>query len=199
MEIRVGLVLELPRHPPAMRLGKLDGLVDHADRALGRRRDHDLGAEEAHQLAPLDAESLRHGDDQRIALGGADHRKANAGVAAGRLDHGLARLQLAGFLRGLDHAEREAVFHRTERVEGFHFHEQVHAFGREPVDPHHGRVADGFENALVFLAHGAYSRLRFFQPSFSRPTAPNYNGTGGCGNVNDRRGLRVAQNRQTVL
>ena len=159
MKVGIGLVLELPRHEPAMGLGELDGLVDHADGALGRGRDDDLGAEEAHQLAPLDAEGLRHGDDQRIALGGADHGKADAGVAAGRLDHGLAGLQLAGFLRGLDHAEREAVLHRAERIEGFDLHVQVHALGRQPVDPHHRRVADGLQDALISLAHGAYSKL----------------------------------------
>ena len=67
--------------------------------ALGGRRQHDLGAEEAHQLAALDAEALGHRDDQRIALLRADHREPDAGVAAGRLDHGLAGLQRAGAAR----------------------------------------------------------------------------------------------------
>ena len=34
-------------------------------------------------------------DDQWIALLGADHRQPDAGVAAGRLDHGLTGFQLA--------------------------------------------------------------------------------------------------------
>jgi hypothetical protein len=63
------------------------------------RGQHHLGAEEAHQPAPLDAELLGHRHDQRIALLGAHHGKADAGVAAGRLDHGLAGLQLAGLSR----------------------------------------------------------------------------------------------------
>ena len=66
-------------------------LVDHAGAALRGRGEDDLGAEEAHQLAALDGEGLGHGDDERIALGGADHGEADAGVAAGRLDDGLAR------------------------------------------------------------------------------------------------------------
>ena len=101
--------------------------VDHADGALGRRREHHLGAEEAHQLAPLDAERLRHRHHQRIALRGAHHREPDAGVAAGRLDHGLAGLELAGFLGRLDDAERQAILDRAERIERLDLDEQIHA------------------------------------------------------------------------
>ena len=73
-------------------------LLDHADRALGGGRDHHLGAEEAHQLPPLDAERLGHGQDARIALRRADHGEADAGIAAGRLDDRLAGLQFARLL-----------------------------------------------------------------------------------------------------
>ena len=69
---------------------------------------------------------LRHGDDQRIALRGAHHRKPDAGVAAGRLDHGLAGLELARLLRRLDHAEREAILHRAERIERLDLDVEVH-------------------------------------------------------------------------
>ena len=84
------------------------GLLDHAHAAFGGRREHDLGAEEAHQPAALDAEGLGHRDDERIALLRADHGEADAGVAAGRFDDGLAGLQLAGALGVLDDAERRA-------------------------------------------------------------------------------------------
>ena len=95
MHVGIGLVLELAGQEPAVRLGQLDRLVHHAEAALGGGREHHLGAEEAHQLAALDAERFGHGDDQRIALRGAHHGEADAGVAAGRLDHGLAGLELA--------------------------------------------------------------------------------------------------------
>src|SRR5712691_532291 len=38
---------------------------------------------------------LRHGHHQRIAFLGADHGEPDPGVAAGRLDDGLPRLELA--------------------------------------------------------------------------------------------------------
>jgi hypothetical protein len=66
-----------------------DLATDHADTALSGRSDDDLGAVEAHKLAPLDTEGLSHGDRQRITFGRTDHRQADAGVAGGRLDHCL--------------------------------------------------------------------------------------------------------------
>src|SRR3546814_17467605 len=82
MEVGVSLVLELAAEKPAVTLGQLDRLGQHAGAFLRRRREDDLGAEKAHQLAPLDAEVLRHDDDQRIALLRAAHGEAEAGVAA---------------------------------------------------------------------------------------------------------------------
>ena len=157
MDVGVGLVLELAGQEPAVRLGELDRLGHHADAAPGRGREHHLGAEKAHQPAPLDAELLGHGHDQRIALGGAHHREPDAGVAAGRLDHRLAGLELARLLGGLDDAEREAVLHRAERVERLDLDEEVDAGRRQLVDPHHGRVADGLEDVLKFC-HELLSR-----------------------------------------
>ena len=139
-------------------------LVDHADAAVGGRREHHLGAEEAHQLAALDAEGLRHGDDQRIALGGADHREPDAGIAGGRLDHGLPGLELAGFLRRLDDAERQAVLDRAERIEGLDLDVEVDAFRRQLVDLDHRRVADGSENVVEF----GHSQISLhFPPTYS--------------------------------
>ena len=92
MEVRVRFVLELAAEEPAMGLRELQRLGDHAAAFFGRRREDHLGTQETHQLAPLDAEILRHRDDERIALLRADHGKTDAGVAAGRLDDGLPGL-----------------------------------------------------------------------------------------------------------
>ena len=92
VDVGIGLRLELVRQEPAIRLGQFDRLLVHAEALLGPRRQHDLGAEHAHQLAPFDREAVGHGDDQRVALLRADHREPDAGVAARRLDDGLARL-----------------------------------------------------------------------------------------------------------
>ena len=73
-----------------MLLGEFDRLGEHARPFFRGGRQDDSGTEKAHQLASLDAKVLGHGDDQRITLLGADHGEADAGVPAGRLDHGLA-------------------------------------------------------------------------------------------------------------
>ena len=107
--------LELAGEEPAVGLGQFHGLAVHAEALLGARRQHHLGAQHAHQLAALDREAVGHGDDQRIALLGADHGEADAGVAAGRLDHGLAGLQRAAALGLLDDVERQPVLDRSRR------------------------------------------------------------------------------------
>ena len=117
------------------------------------RGQHHLGAEEAHQPAPLDAELLRHGHHQRIALGGAHHGEPDAGVAAGRLDDGLPGLELARLLGRLDHAQRQPILDRAQRIERLDLDEQVHARRRQPVDPHDGRVADRLQDTLEFASH----------------------------------------------
>ncbi len=91
MDVGVGLVLELATQKPTVGLGQLLGLQEHAGALLRGRRQHHLGAQKTHHLAPLDREVLGHRDHQRIALLGTDHRQTDAGVAAGRLDHRLAR------------------------------------------------------------------------------------------------------------
>ena len=104
--------LELARVEPAVGLGQLLRLAVHAH-ALGRaRREDDLGAEESHHASTLDRERIGHRHDQRIALGGTDHRQADPGVAAGRLDDRLTRLEIAAALGAFDDADREAVLDR---------------------------------------------------------------------------------------
>jgi len=105
------------------------------------------------QPAPFDAERLRHDQHQRVPLGSADHRKADAGVAAGRLEDSLAGLQRPGFLCCLNYAEGKAILHRPERIEGLDLDVQVYTRRSKPVDTHDGRVADRFEDAQVTPRH----------------------------------------------
>jgi hypothetical protein len=175
VEVGIGLVLELPGQEPAVGLGQLDRLVDHPGPA-GRRggQDH-LGAEEAHQLPPFHAERLRHGDDQRVPLLGTHHGEADAGVAAGGLDHGLPRLEGPAPLGVFDDAEGESVLDRAQGVERFDLDVQVDAGRRELADLDHRGVADGFQNVGEFghvwhrergILHIALFRLRKGHPGF---------------------------------
>ena len=171
VNIGIGFIFKLPGHEPAMRLGKLDGLVDHADGALGGGRDNHLCAKEPHQLAPFDAERLCHGNHKRISFGRANHGKTNSGISAGRLDDGLAGLELSGLFGRLDHPERQSVLYRTKRIEGFNLDEKVHAFRRQTIDPHHRRIADCFDNTLVCPSHAVLQHLNCLPQDALRPAA----------------------------
>ncbi len=113
VHVGIGLVLELPAQEPAMRLGELDRLGEHATALERCRRQHHLRAEKAHHLAPLDAEVFRHGHHQRVALLRAHHGEADTRVAAGCLDDGLAWAQRAALFGVFDNTERQAVFDRA--------------------------------------------------------------------------------------
>ena len=153
VEIRVGLVLELSRVEPPVLLRQLFSLLHHAHRARRSRRDHHLRAQKAHQLAPLDAERFGHRHHQRIALGRAHHRQTDPGVSTRRLHHRLAGLQLARALRVFNHAQRQPVLHRSQRVECFDLDVEVHALGREPIDLYDRRVANRLQNVRVLVTH----------------------------------------------
>src|SRR5438270_120730 len=103
----------------------------------------------------LDAEGLGHRDDQRVAFLRADHREADPGVAARRLDDGLAGLQVAALLGRLDDPERQPVFDRAQRVERLDLDVKIDARRRDVIDANDRRVADGFENALIAVSHSS--------------------------------------------
>ena len=83
-----------------------------------RRRRHldKLGAAQPKHVLLLLALRLRNDDQRAIAARIGDQRKADAGIAGGRLDHQAARAQLAAFLSFKDHLPAGAVLHRTARV-----------------------------------------------------------------------------------
>jgi hypothetical protein len=85
-------IIELFGEEGAVLVGESLGRAHHAAAALGRRRQDDLRAQRAHQLAPLDREAVGHEGDEGIAARRADHRQRDAGVAGGRLDHHLPGL-----------------------------------------------------------------------------------------------------------
>lgn len=100
-----------------MLLGELNNLAHHPAAALDNRRQHDPGAERAHDLTALDRERLDHHGDEQITLRSAHHRERDAGVARRRLHDGLTRLEHAALLNILNNADREPVLHQTTRIE----------------------------------------------------------------------------------
>ena len=153
MHIGVGFVFELAAEEPTVGARQLHRLGQHADAAKRRRGQDDLRSEEAQDLAPLDAEVLGHHDDERVALGRADHRQTDPGVAAGGLDDGLAGAQQASALGILDHPEREPVLDRAQRVEGLDLDVEPDARRGQAVDPYHRGATDRVEDRLVKVGH----------------------------------------------
>ena len=78
----------------------------------------------------------------------ADHREPDAGVATGRLDHGLTGLEHADALGRLYDVERETIFDRGDRVEEFGFDVDCSALNSEIVNPDRWSVADRFEDTI---------------------------------------------------
>ena len=142
---RICLVAVLVRHEEArvrlrQRLGEADGAV----RALGSRREDDLGSEQAKELLALGGRVVGHHDPNRVPQARADHRQADAGVAARGLQDRLAGTQRPVGHGRLDHGPRDAVLDAAGRVVALQLGVQAHALvRREAPQLDHRRVADG--------------------------------------------------------
>ena len=98
----------------AIRWAAVDSLM-HATERLG---DLEAGAVERQQALALAAHPLRQREHQVIALGGADERQRDPGVAAGGLDDRRApRLDPPLALGRLDHRQTDAILDAAARIE----------------------------------------------------------------------------------
>ncbi|MCY1346312.1 hypothetical protein D9M69_323950 [compost metagenome] len=146
---RVGRVVELvgeerignvPRQPRGDVLVVLR--VALADVGAG---DVHLGAHCLQVQDLLGGHLVRHHQHHPVALGAADQRQAEAGVAGGGLDYGAAGLQSAVALGGLDHRHADAVLDGAAGVLRFELEEQGAGTGIEAGDPDQRSVADQVE------------------------------------------------------
>ncbi len=155
MGVGIGLVFELAHKKPAVLLGKLDRLGQHAAALECGRRQDNSRTQKTHQLASLEAEALGHRNDQRVVFLRTDHGQADARIAARCFDDGLARLQCAAFFRVFDDAEREPVFDRAHRVERLDLDENVDVVRSDLVQLDDRRIANGLENVVKSPGHRA--------------------------------------------
>ncbi len=128
---------------------KLLGFPYHSRAALGSGRENDLRTETAHDLASFDGKRIRHGRDERMPGGGADHCQRDAGITGRRLHDRLPRLQLSGFLRVIDDCEGEPILDRRHRIERFDFDVDLHVVRAHAIEAHDRCVADGLQNIVV--------------------------------------------------
>ena len=109
-------------------------------RAFGQ---HQLGAERSQHLAAFERHRFRHRQGHRIAPRRRHERQRDSGIAAGRLDQFLARLQNAALFGVPDHGGADPAFHRIGRISAFHLGE--HGDGRAvdyAVESNQRRAAD---------------------------------------------------------
>jgi hypothetical protein len=153
VDVGIGLVLELAAQEPTVSASKLNRLGQHAGAHLIGWGQHHLGAQEAHELTALDAEALRHGKHQRIALLRTDHGQANTRVTAGGLHYGLARTQPPVALGILYHANGQTVLHRPHGIECLNLDVQINPRRHAFVNLDDRRVADRIQDAFVNAWH----------------------------------------------
>jgi hypothetical protein len=125
--------------------------------ALDRRED-DLRAVGRHALAALHRQVFRHDQHHLVAADGGCHGQRDAGVAGGRLDQRVARLDAPARLGVLDHRQRGAILDRAGRVVAFKLAEDDVAALRvanawDALEPDQRRVADGVFDGGI--SHGA--------------------------------------------
>jgi hypothetical protein len=132
--------------------------------ALGdvRAGQHHLGAHGLEVGNLLAAHLVRDHQDQAVALLGRHQGEAEPGVARRALDQRRARPDLAGPLRVLDHFQADAVLDRAARILALQLDEKFAGSRVEVIDAHDRRVADQFQDILVY-GHGSVPQLRFMQ------------------------------------
>src|SRR6266853_848313 len=144
----IRFVLELPTQEPAVRLGELRRLGKHTAPFECGGCQYDPCAEEAHQSAPLNAEVLSHGHNERIAFLCAHHSEPDTGIPARRLDYRLSWSKLSRALGIFDDSESQSVLEGPHGVEGFYPDVQAYLRGRELLDSHHRCASNRFEDAV---------------------------------------------------
>ena len=124
----------------------------------GGRRDHDLGAVRAQGRDLLLAHLVRHHEDAAVALVRGRDREPDAGVARGRLDDRPAGTEAPVALGGLDHRDADAVLVGAAGVEELELCEQRRPrLLAERDQPDDRRAADEVEDGRVGARHTARS------------------------------------------
>src|SRR5580698_298 len=143
-----------------MSFGQFDGFGHHTHASRRRWGKYNFCSQEAHQLASLDAEGLRHRDNKRIPFLCAYHGQPNSRIPACSFNHRLTWLELSRLLCIIDHPQSQTIFHRTEWIECFDFDKEIDMRRRQPVDPDNWGVADCFQDVGISLSHSFLLRIQ---------------------------------------
>ena len=123
MDLRVGFVIELARHEIGIGMLVNQSLCfsNRAAHAFGGGCQNQLGAKCAQQHFAFFTHTLRHGNRQFVAAGGAYHGQTDTGIAAGCLYNYGIFVDFSCFFRRLNHRFGDTVFHTAARIEKFQF------------------------------------------------------------------------------
>ncbi|MNZ97336.1 hypothetical protein D3C78_1165690 [compost metagenome] len=119
-----------------------------------------LGAHGLEVQDLLGGHLVRHHQHHPVTLGAADQGQAEAGVAGGGFDDGAAGAQAAIALGGVDHRQADAILDRTAGVLRFELEEQCARAGIEAADTHQRRIADQFEHGRAGVVRHGVTSLR---------------------------------------
>lgn len=172
----VGRIAELSKdhgsgNLPAQGLGPCNGPLHPF---VSGREDHP-GSVGGHQAAPLDAHRLGHGQDQPIALQGADQRQPHAGISARGFDDRTAGAERGAGFGLLDHGQGNPVLDASGRIERFDFGHDTGlgpGFAAEADELHHRGVADEAEHGICNFFHCLNSVSGQAKRGSRKPAAP---------------------------
>ena len=158
----IGRILELLRHPRAGRFGNdLRCPFKRAFHALFLWREIKAGAIGKHQTAALDAHALRHDQHQLIAFYRCNHGKADAGIAARRLDNRAPGQQGAACFGSFHHGKRNTVLDRSAGIGPLALHPDL-MIGKQLGEADMRRVADRLEDVVeLHLSSSLGIAIRF--------------------------------------
>ena len=100
-------------------VGFVDGAL-HEFQAMREDHARTVSAQESHAF---DVDIIGHRKDCFIAFGGAHHCQTDSRISACRFDDCPSRFQTAFTLCSLDHAQSDAVFNTTARVQRLELHQ----------------------------------------------------------------------------
>ena len=128
---------------------------------LGAGGEDHLRAVGRHEPPALDAHRLGHGQNQPVALQGADQRQPDARISARGFDDRGTGTECAVGFGPLDHRQGDAVLHASRGIEQFDFRHDPRHSARIPAQTlqfDHRRIADKFQNGI----HNFLHNFRFF-------------------------------------
>ncbi|MNH13335.1 hypothetical protein D3C79_729030 [compost metagenome] len=131
------------------------GEVASALHALFLADQNQLGAIGGHRRFAFGAGVVGHDQDHLVTLDRRRHGQGDPGVARGRFDQGVARLDLSAQFGTGDHRQRRPVLDRTCRVVAFKLEQEgVAGFTGNALQADQRRVADAIGDGWVLQGHG---------------------------------------------